>query len=74
MNILSRGKRWYNFKMSHYSGIYNLFSLGYRKVKKKKKQTDSHKNHTDYLGPMASPVVQWLRSKETACNAGGADS
>ena len=59
--------------MSHYSGIYNLFSLEYRKVKKKKK-ADSHKNHTDYLGPMASPVVQWLRNKETACNAGGADS
>ena len=40
----------------------------------KKKKADSHKNHTDYLGPMASPVVQWLRNKETACNAGGADS
>ena len=36
--------------MSHYSSIYNLFSLEYRKVKKKKekkKKADSHKNQWD---------------------------
>lgn len=51
---------------------YSLWNT--ERLKKKKKKADSHKNHTDYLGPMASPVVQWLRSKETACSAGGADS
>ena len=36
--------------MSHYSSIYNLFSLEYRKVKKKKTKADSHKNQWDGEG------------------------
>lgn len=59
----------------HITVVFITYSLwNTERLKKKKKKADSHKNHTDYLGPMASPVVQWLRSKETACSAGGADS
>lgn len=66
MNILSEENTL--FKMSHYSGIYNLFSLEYRKVKKK---ADSHKNHYRLS---RSRLLQWSNgsgSKETACGKCG---
>lgn len=61
MNILFPEGKCDTILKCHITVVFITYSLWNTERWKKKY---SHKNHTDYLGPKASPVVQWLRSKE----------